>query len=160
MPRTIRENVIHPITVREVRVRRVEDVTTGMRRVTLAGDQLGAFVSNGFAQPEFRSDGFDDDIRLVFPYPGETEPVLPIQKDGSIEFPKDRRPLSKSYTVRRWDADTGEVDVDFVKHGTGVATTWALRCAPGDRVHIAGPARSGPPSTGCWSPVTRPRCRR
>lgn len=122
---------------------RVEDITVGMRRVTLTGDQLGSFTSNGFAQPPFRSDGFDDDIKLVFPYPGEREPVLPIQRDGSIEFPKDRRPLSKSYTVRHWNPQTGELDVDFVRHGTGVATTWALRCSPGDRIHVAGPARSG-----------------
>jgi len=142
MPRTIRENLIHPITIRELQVSRVADVTSGMRRITLSGEQLGAFTSNGFAQPEFRSAGFDDDIKLVFPYPGEKDPVLPIQKNGSIEFPKDRRPLSKSYTVRSWNPEAAELEIDFVKHGTGVATTWALRCQPGDRIHIAGPANS------------------
>lgn len=142
MPRTIRENVIHPITTRELRVKRVRDITTGMRRVTLTGKQLGAFTSNGFAQPEFRSFGFDDDVRLVFCYPGDDEPVLPIQKDGSIEFPKGKRPLAKNYTVRHFDPETGEVDIDFIRHGTGVATTWALRCSPGDRLHVAGPAHS------------------
>jgi NADPH-dependent ferric siderophore reductase len=142
MPRNIRENIIHPITLRELEVCRVVEITPGMRRVTLTGAQLGPFMSNGFAQPEFRSSGFDDDLRLVFPYPGDDAPVLPIQKDGNIESPKDRRPLAKSYTVRRWDPDAQEVDVDFVRHGTGVATTWALRCRAGDRVHAAGPARS------------------
>lgn len=142
MPRTIRDSVIHPISIRELEVLRVTDITDGMRRVTLTGAQLDPFVSNGFDQPEFRSSGFDDDVRLVFSYPGDDEPVLPIQKDGSIEFPKGKRPLSKCYTVQRWDPETRELDVDFVKHATGVATTWALRCQPGDRVHVAGPARS------------------
>ena len=142
MPRTIRDGVVHPISVRELEVKRVRDVTTGMRRVTLTGAQLDAFISNGFAQPAFRTAGFDDDVKLVFCYPGDDAPVLPIQKDGSIEFPKGKRPLAKSYTVRHFDAAAGELDIDFVKHGTGVATTWALRCKPGDRVHVAGPARS------------------
>ena len=74
---------------------------------------------------------------MVFCYPGDDAPVLPIQKDGSIEFPKGKRPLAKSYTVRHFDAAAGELDIDFVRHGTGVATTWALRCKPGDRVHVA-----------------------
>jgi len=142
VPRTIRESVIHPIGVRELHVKSVTDVTSGMLRVTLSGDQLGHCRRDGIAIPPFASTGFDDDIRLYFPYPGEDEPVLPIQKDGTIEHPKAKRPLAKNYTVRRFDAATGEVDIDFVKHATGVATTWALRCRPGDRIHIAGPAAS------------------
>lgn len=142
MSRTIREQVIHPITIRELRVVRARDVTPGMRRVTLAGEQLGAFESNGFAQPPFHSPGFDDHIRLVFCHPDEDEPVLPIQRDGTVEFTRGRRPLARTYTVRRWDPDAGELDVDFVTHAAGVATTWARRCAPGDRIHIAGPAHS------------------
>ncbi len=143
MPRTIRESVIHPITIRRLEVTGVRDITGGMLRVTLAGEQLGPFENNGFAQPAFRSPGFDDNIRLVFAYPGDDAPVLPVQKDGNVEAPKDRRPLTKSYTVRRWDPEAGEVHIDFVKHGTGVATTWARRCGPGDEIHIVGPAHSG-----------------
>lgn len=143
MPRTIRDKVIHPITLRRLEVTDVRDIADGMLRVTLAGEQLGAFESNGFAQPAFDSPGFDDNVRLVFSYPDDDAPVLPIQKDGNVEAPKDRRPLTKSYTVRRWDPAAGEVHIDFVKHGTGVATTWARRCAPGDPIHVVGPAQSG-----------------
>ncbi len=151
MPRSTRESVIHPITVRRLEVTGVSDVTAGMLRVTLAGDELGPFVRDGFAQPAFSSPGFDDNVRLVFPYPGDDAPVLPIQKDGNVEAPKDRRPLTKSYTVRRWDPEAGEVHIDFVKHGTGVATTWARRCTPGDPMHIVGPARSSLfPTSADW----------
>jgi NADPH-dependent ferric siderophore reductase len=142
VPRSIRERVIHPISVRELEVTAVRDVTSGMRQVTLTGEQLGKFSRNGFAHPAFRSSGFDDDVKLIFCYPGEDEPVLPIQKDGSIEFPKGRRPISRNYTVRRFSAETGELEIEFLKHGTGIATTWALRCRPGDRIHVAGPAAS------------------
>ncbi|MFI5428105.1 siderophore-interacting protein [Aeromicrobium sp. UC242_57] len=105
-----------------------------MRRITLAGPQLDAFVSsNGLDQPAFRSAGFDDAIRLHLPYPGATEAALPVQKRGRLEFGKDPRPLSKVYTVRRWDPESRALDLDFVKHGTGVATTWAYRASVGAR---------------------------
>ncbi len=142
MPRTIRESEIFPITVRELQVKRIVDITPGMRRITLSGAQLGPFTAGGLAHPAFRSNGFDDDVRLYFAYPGDAAPVLPIQKDGTIESPKDRRPLSRNYTIRRWDQAAGELDIDFVTHATGVATTWALRCSAGDPPHLAGPAHS------------------
>jgi len=83
-------------------VKRVADITPGLRRVTLTGDELDALTTpEDVDQLEFTSTGFDDDIKLIFAYPGETEPVLPLHKDCGIKFPKERRPLSKSYTVRR-----------------------------------------------------------
>lgn len=146
MPKTVRRPTVHPVTLREVEVLRVLDLTPGMRRITLGGPQLRAFTSaNGFPQPAFESLGFDDDIRLVFPYPGRTEPVLPVQKERGVELPRNPRPLSRVYTVRHWDAkagEAGEIDIDFVKHGIGVGTTWAYRAQPGDRIHLYGPSTS------------------
>ncbi len=143
MPKTSRRLTVRPLTLREAEVVRVVDLTPGMRRVTLAGAQLGEFTSaNGFAQPAFDSSGFDDDIRLVFCYPGQAEPVLPVQKEKGIDLPRHPRPLAKAYTVRNWNPEAGELDVDFVKHGIGVGTTWAYRAQPGDRVHFYGPSVS------------------
>ncbi|GAA3522339.1 hypothetical protein GCM10022222_00130 [Amycolatopsis ultiminotia] len=143
MPKTSRRLTVHPLTLREVEVVRVADLTPGMRRITLAGEQLREFTSaNGLAQPAFDSSGFDDDIRLVFCYPGQTEPVLPVQKAKGLDLPRDPRPLSKTYTIRRWNPETGELDVDFVKHGIGVGTTWAYRAQPGNCIHFYGPSTS------------------
>ncbi|MGB4778960.1 SIP domain-containing protein [Microbacterium sp.] len=152
MPKTSRRLTVRPLTLREVEVVRVHDVTSGMRRITLAGEQLGEFVAvGGGAQPAFDSAGFDDDIRLVFSYPGHDRPVLPVQKEKGLDVPRDPRPLARIYTVRRWDAETGELDVDFVKHGIGVGTTWAYRARPGDRIHFFGPASSrGLPEDADW----------
>ncbi|MBM7790637.1 siderophore-interacting protein [Tenggerimyces flavus] len=143
MPKTSRRLTVHPVTLREVEVVRVVDLTSGMRRVTLGGEQLREFTSaNGFPQPAFESPGFDDDIRLVFCYPGHAEPVLPVQQERGVDLPRDPRPLSKVYTVRRWDPEAQELDVDFVKHGIGVGTTWAYRAQAGDRIHFYGPSAS------------------
>jgi NADPH-dependent ferric siderophore reductase len=143
MPKTARRLTVHPPTLREVEVVRVVDLSPGMRRVTLGGEQLGEFTSaNGFVQPRFESSGFDDSIRLLFCYPGEAEPLLPVQTQAGLDMPRDRRLLSRAYTVRRWHPDALELDVDFVRHGIGVGTTWAVRARPGDRIHFYGPSTS------------------
>ncbi|MEV8375658.1 siderophore-interacting protein [Kribbella sp. NPDC056861] len=152
MPRRVRPTVVHTIVLRELEVARVVDVTPGMRRVTLTGDQLGAFTgSDGVAFPEFASDGFDDSVRLIFPYPGESEPVVPVYKDGKYRWPADPPALWRVYTVRRYNSEARELDIDFVKHGVGVATTWAYRAEPGDRLHVGGPSvSSGRPDGYDW----------
>ena len=143
MPRRARPTVVHTIVLRELEVARVVDVTPGLRRVTLTGDQLGSFIaSDGTTFPEFASRGFDDSVRLIFPHPGESEPVLPVYKDGKYRWPTDPPALWRVYTVRRYDAQARELDIDFVKHGVGVATTWAYRANPGDRLHVGGPSVS------------------
>lgn len=94
MPKTSRRLTVHPLTLREVEVIRVTDLTPGMRPVTLGGKQLGEFTSaNGFSQPAFTSIGFDDHVRLVFPYPGHAEPVLPMQAEKGLDMPRRPRPL-------------------------------------------------------------------
>jgi NADPH-dependent ferric siderophore reductase len=152
VPRRARPTVVHTIALRELEVARVVDVTPGMRRVTLTGDQLGSFAgSDGTTFPEFASNGFDDSVRLIFPYPGESEPVVPVYKDGKYRWPADPPALWRVYTVRRYDAQARELDIDFVKHGVGVATTWAYRANPGDRLHVGGPSvSSGRPEGYDW----------
>ncbi|MEU9335652.1 siderophore-interacting protein [Streptomyces sp. NPDC048290] len=134
---------VFPVALRELAVARVVEVTAGMRRVTLTGEQLGAFTSaDGTPWPAFASPGFDDDIRLLFPYPGESEPVLPLIEDGRVTFAAGRRPIARAYTVRRHDPRAGELDVDIVLHGDGIASNWARTAAPGARMHIAGPGKT------------------
>ncbi|MEV4031730.1 siderophore-interacting protein [Streptomyces umbrinus] len=149
MPKTSRRLTVHPPTLREVDVVRTVDITPGMRRVTLGGEQLRAFTTaDGFTRPGFESPGFDDDLAFYFPYPGQRDPVLPVQGEAKLIVPKDPRPLSRAYTVRRWDPEAGELDVDFVKHGVGAGTTWAYRTQPGDRIHLSGPSTSKAFPTG------------
>lgn len=153
VPRNARPRTMKPIALRELEVLRVTDVTPGMRRVTLTGEQLGPCrTPEGVEQQAFVSTGFDDDVRLFFCYPGENEPVLPtIKATGGLSFPRDREILARAYTVRRFDTEAGEVDVDFVTHGIGVASTWAHRATPGQRLHVAGPSVcAGLPEGADW----------
>lgn len=132
-----------PVVLRELTVARNTGITPGMRRVTLTGAQLAAFTSaDGTRWPAFASPGFDDDIRLLFPYPGESEPVLPVIEAGRVSFAEGRRPIARAYTVRRYDPVVRELDVDIVLHGDGTASNWAKTAVPGDRMHIAGPGKT------------------
>lgn len=155
MARSLRPIDIYPIHVRQLEVLRVTDVTPGMRRITLGGDGIRAHAAaNGLPVGEFRSDGFDDEFKLFFTHPELDEPLVPVQGDGRLMWPHDEKLWFRTYTVRRFDPVSGEVDVDFVRHGIGVATTWANRVQPGELVHVAGPKSSaGHPEGVDWTLV-------
>ncbi|MGO3325940.1 SIP domain-containing protein [Gordonia sp. (in: high G+C Gram-positive bacteria)] len=140
MPRTVRQKSFYSPAIREIEVVDAYDVTPGMRRIVFGGDQLRGYTTgDGIDVPGFRSDEFDDAVRFIFPSPGESEPALPVQGDGELIHPQDRRPMVRAYTVRYWDPEAARLVVDFVHHGTGIASTWAVRCGVGDHAHIVGP---------------------
>ncbi|QPK79220.1 siderophore-interacting protein [Corynebacterium lizhenjunii] len=123
MPIPARVPRLLPVGVRRLQVAQLADVTPTIRRITLTGPQLQAFKdAGGNHVPAFTSENFDDDIRLLFPYPGEREPVLPVIKDGRVSFAPGRRPIARAYTVRRFDAAAGELDVDIILHGEAFGT--------------------------------------
>ena len=93
---------------RRVEVTRVEVLSPAMRRITFKGDEL-----KGFA-PETPASY----IKLIFPEPGQNEPERPL--------PDAPRPKAmRTYTPLAVRPDVHEVDVDFVLHGEGPASTWA-----------------------------------
>jgi NADPH-dependent ferric siderophore reductase len=101
---------------RSAQVQRTEWITPHMVRVVLGGPGLADFDAGRFT---------DHYVKLLFPDaaagPGE-------------------RPRTRTYTVRRWDAESGELTIDVVVHGdAGVAGPWAARAQPGDEVAFLGP---------------------
>ena len=125
--------VRHEVVIRALQVRKVANLTPRMRRVTLSGADL-----KGFHSPSP-----DDHVKLFFPAPGsvDTRPALP---DLGEKGPKSIEGLSKGrdYTPRRYDAKAQELDIDFVLHGDGPASTWAANAAPGHWLVMGGPKGS------------------
>ena len=64
------------------------------------------------------------------------------------------RPAIRTYTVRRFDAGAGELDVDFVLHdGHGPAADWARDVRPGCWVGVSEPGgryQPDPERTSTW----------
>lgn len=134
--------IIHPLILRCVRVTGVTDVTPRMRRITLAGEQLGAFTRDGLDLPAFTSPGFDDHVKLIFASDGDVASVLPEQLPNGIEWAPSETREGRDYTPRRFDPVAGELDLDFVTHGDGPAASWAASASPGDELWFAGPKSS------------------
>ena len=129
---TVSENtihrVMHEIKHRQLTVLRVVDLTPRMRRITLGGAQLQGFISLGS----------DDHVKLLFANNAEEQAAM-----DALDLPKEGvKPTMREYTPRRIDLVNNELDLDFVLHGDGPASTWAAQAAPGHRLNIAGPRGS------------------
>ncbi len=116
---------------RLLQVRRSIRVTPRMVRVTLGGDELAGFGGEG---PDRR-------IKMFFPVPGQERPAVPRATSGGPLWPAgEPRPTIRTYTVRRFDPGSGELDVDFVLHeGHGPAAAWARDAQPGSWVGVSEP---------------------
>ena len=116
--------------LREMRVKRIIQVTPLIRRITLAGHDLERFTRDGIH------------IRLLIPPAGLDKPEWPrpARNGRRIWPPEERRPTQRLYTIRRIDAAAGEIDVDFVLHAEeGIASGWAARASIGDIIGMLGP---------------------
>lgn len=102
------------------------NITPRMVRITIAGDDLRNYERTGH---------FDEHFGLLFPHPGESEPVVPEIVDGREVCPEGReRSPMRILTLRRHDAEAGEIDIDFFLHEGGIATGWAEQAKIGDPV--------------------------
>lgn len=141
MART-RRTVLHwPAVLRELSVSKVVDITPTLRRITLVGPELAEFAVQGGTAAAFRSEGFDDSIKVLVPFEGETRPPLPVQGPDRLEWgAAGGRPIAKDYTPR--SSSETELDLEFVRHGHGFASTWVDHVEPGSLAWIVGPTRS------------------
>lgn len=116
----------------EVTVARRHQLTPGMVRLTFAGQQLERFRPTGMP---------DEYLRLFFDNEETGELVLPIiDAEGRWSYHEGKPPVRCStYTVRRFDAQRCEIDIDFVVHQGGVASDWAQQATEGQRMVINNP---------------------
>ena len=125
--------VRHEVKLRLLEVIRANPITPSMIRVTLSGDEL----------PGFTTAAHDDHVKVFFPAAGSNKPVLPtFGPDGPV-FPESApRPAARDYTPRRYDPAANELDIDFVLHGDGPASSWAANVRSGQFLGVGGPRGS------------------
>jgi len=128
-----------PSRRRRPRFRPVEVVD--VRRLS---PRLVSIVFTG-AFDDFAVDAPTRHIKVLVPGDGEHAVALPeVGADGVIWPDGTPRPAVRTYTPRRFDPMTGILEVQFVVHGEGPASTWADRARPGDRLAVAGPGGRAP----------------
>src|SRR5699024_7380543 len=108
---------------RILRVKRKTYITPHMLRVMLGDDDLS----------DFPQDQESANFKLVLPHPDSGDISGPPWTD-------DNKPTIRTYTLRDFDAEQGEVAVDFVIFGEpGPGGQWAVNATIGDPVGFAGP---------------------
>lgn len=114
-----------------LRVLRTEKLSPHMVRVVAGGPGLAAF------EPKDATDMY---VKIHFLQPG-VEYAEPVDVFALREtMPREHWPVTRTYTVRSFDAAAQEVAIDFVVHGdAGLAGPWAASAAPGDRIIFTGP---------------------
>lgn len=143
MARSSRYQDIYPISLRELELIEVTDINPGMRRLVFTGD-LHAHERDGVMMPELISDGFDDDVRIIFPHPDTGERPYPAPLgDGNLDWTAEIKDLFRAYTVRTFDKEAGTLTIDFARHGSGLAEDFSATAAPGQKIWIAGPKNCG-----------------
>jgi NADPH-dependent ferric siderophore reductase len=112
-------------------VLRTETVAPEIVRVWLGGPNVDAYHDNGFA---------DRYTKLYFAPPGVVYDD-PTDLDGiRASRPDDEWPRARTYTIRDWDEEAGELAIDFVLHGdAGIAAGWAAAAGAGDQLTMWGP---------------------
>ncbi|KIG10777.1 siderophore-interacting protein [Caballeronia concitans] len=125
--------VRHALKFRLLQVKRVHAMNPRLIRVTLTGEALA----------DFETASFDDHVKVFFPQPGETMPVIPeAGPDGPVFDPAKPKPIARDFTPRRFDREALELDIEFALHQAGPATAWASQAAPGHTLGIGGPRGS------------------
>jgi NADPH-dependent ferric siderophore reductase len=102
-----------------------------MVRVRLGGRDLEGLT---VAQPAAS-------VRLLLPSPGAHELVIPTSHGNEFVLPDGRRPALRTFTPRRVDHDTAELDLEIVIHSGGLASQWAQAAGRGEPAAVSDPGR-------------------
>jgi NADPH-dependent ferric siderophore reductase len=124
--------VRHELRMRRVNVAKVDKLAEGMVRITLHGDELRGF----------KSLGFDDHVKLIFPAANGELHLPVVGPNGPARAEGTPAPIMRDFTPRSFDAGAGALVVDFVLHDDGPAASWAAQAAPGQTLGVGGPRGS------------------
>ena len=109
-------------------------------RITAGGPGFDALRMNEFTDKYAKIIFVDPGLGLTPPYD------LAALRDS---LPPDRQPVTRTYTLRRADAPSQELAIDFVVHGDeGIAAPWAAHAEPGDLLTMSGAGGAYRPDPG------------
>ncbi|MEM9062782.1 MAG: siderophore-interacting protein [Pseudomonadota bacterium] len=119
-----------PPNFRVLRVIASTEIFEGMQRVTLSHEDTASMAANGIH------------LRLMMPLDPSRTPVWPrMAANGAPVWPDGYDLLHARFiTLRHVRPDTGEVDIDIVRHDGGLISDWARQAAAGQTVGVMGPA--------------------
>lgn len=129
---------------------RKQVLSPSMLRCVFSGDEVR----------QMKLDAPDQRIKLLFPSINGTPATLTDEGEKTWwekvrAMPQETRPIARTYTLSHLNAGAGEVEVEFVMHGTeGPASAWALNAEPGAPLQLVAPNRACPTSSGGyeWDP--------
>ena len=130
-----------PPAFRQVGVRRLDYLTPHLAGLTLTGRDLEGFAVE---QPAAS-------VRLLLPLPGNTDLVIPAWNGNEFLLADGSRPIIRTFTPRRFDPDTLELDLEIVIHPGGTVSGWVQTAGPGDPAAISGPGRGYAVDAGAGS---------
>jgi NADPH-dependent ferric siderophore reductase len=121
-----------------LQVRGREQISSHTVRLVVGGNGFDDFRTNDFTDKYVKIVFVDGSLGLVPPYD------LAALRES---LPPERRPVTRTYTVRRVDEAAKELTIDFVVHGeSGIAAPWAASAAPGDLIALSGAGGAYRPS--------------
>ncbi|MTD28121.1 siderophore-interacting protein [Erwinia sorbitola] len=115
-------------------------------------------VFSGDDVRQMKMDAPDQRIKLLFPSLNGTPSALTGEGawwEMIAGMPAETRPIPRTYTLRHVNAEAGEVEIEFVMHGTeGPASAWALAAEAGDALQMIAPNRAHVADSGGyeWNP--------
>jgi NADPH-dependent ferric siderophore reductase len=110
-------------------------------RITAGGPGFGALRLNEFTDKYAKIIFVDPGLGLTPPYD------LAALRES---LPPGRQPVTRTYTLRRADAERQQVAIDFVVHGDkGIAAPWAAHAEPGDVLAMSGAGGAYQPDPAC-----------
>lgn len=121
----------HPPELWRVPVLRTARITPRMVRITVGDPSLANFPAGG-----------GDQHVVLYLYPDDAVLPEPLTLTSARVAFNTARPWMRSYTVRRFDPERRELDLDFVLHQPhgGPAADWVERATPGDPLIVVGPS--------------------
>ena len=123
------QRVGYPIAIRTARVLGRRWVTPHMLRLTVASPAIKDVVTHAC----------DDHVGLVFPLEDGTRNDPTYNAEQQVLDWHLPQPSMRKYTIRRHDAESGEMDLDVVLHADGLASAWAAQARLDEEVVLAGP---------------------